>query len=327
MASDDTVLYATRQDGKHYASTIIRMAERFDETAPVGVGFLGILEIAEDLLHRVRSAADGTRRRRIGRASVLAAAALAMLLLPMAVWTPGTLAADTPGAGAASPWGRLSTPEAVPVLVSSDPIDGAIGVDPAKKTIQVKFSANMAGGFSWTGGPPLFPKTTGKPKWVNPRTCELPVELEPGKVYRVGINSTSYMNFQSEDGVPVRPSVIAFVTKGGDPALANALAAPKVVSMNPDRGAKGISSALDKLVVTFDKPMGDGFSWTGGGDDYPETTGKPTWSDDHKTCTLPVKLKPDWKYQLGLNSPSFINFQSSYGVPLAPIEWKFTTGK
>lgn len=43
------------------------------------------------------------------------------------------------------------------------------------------------------------------------------------------------------------------------------------------------------------------------------------------TCVLSVRLKPDWSYRLGLNSPSHINFQSIGGVPLEPVEWTFTT--
>ncbi|MBI5092903.1 MAG: Ig-like domain-containing protein [Candidatus Hydrogenedentes bacterium] len=324
MASDDTVLYTTRQEGRHYASTIIRMAENFDETAPAGAGFLGILEIADNLLHRVRSAADAARPRRMGRVSAVAVALLAVLLLPMTVWTPTTLAADVPPAEAAAP---PPSPVDTPAITSSQPANGASDVDPALSAIRVTFNVDMAQGFSWTGGPPLFPETTGKPRWVDARTCELPVKLESGKVYRLGINSKSHRNFRSVAGAPVRPQVIAFVTKGGDPSLAGALKPPNVVSMNPERGASGVSPALDKLVVTFDRAMGGGFSWTGGGENYPETAGAPSWSDDKKTCTLPVKLKPDWKYRVGLNSPSHVNFQSSYGIPLQPVEWTFSTGK
>jgi len=43
---------------------------------------------------------------------------------------------------------------------------------------------------------------------------------------------------------------------------------------------------------------------------------KPFWTDDHKTCVLPVQLKPGWEYRLGLNSPSHKNMPSAGGVPL-----------
>ena len=100
---------------------------------------------------------------------------------------------------------------------------------------------------------------------------------------------------------------------------------PAIVSMQPDNGASDVSLTLTALVVTFDRPMGGGFSWTGGGDQFPETTGEPYWSTDRKTCYLPVKLKAGWSYRLGLNSKSFKNFTSEQGVPLTPVVWTFTT--
>ncbi|MBI4557701.1 MAG: SEL1-like repeat protein [Candidatus Hydrogenedentes bacterium] len=98
MACDDAVLYATRQEGRKYASTIIRVAESFDETVPAGAGFLGLLEISENLLQRIRSAADATRSRRFGRRSLAALAALALLLIPMGVWTAASSAEEAPSA-------------------------------------------------------------------------------------------------------------------------------------------------------------------------------------------------------------------------------------
>lgn len=217
-----------------------------------------------------------------------------------------------------------STPP--PRLVSTVPTNGATEVDPASITaLRVTFDRDMAGGFSWTGGPPLFPPTNGSPKWLDTRTCELPVALEAGKLYRVGINSKSHRNFKSVSGVPARPTVIAFTTKGAGEELAEQLKPPHVVTMEPGNGAVNVSPTLDKLRVTFDRPMGGGFSWTGGGENYPEATGPPSWSEDRMTCVLPVRLKPNWSYRLGLNSPSHINFQSIGGIPLEPVEWTFTT--
>ena len=153
----------------------------------------------------------------------------------------------------------------------------------------------------------------------------LPVKLEAGKLYRVGINSKSHRNFKSVEGLPVRPQVLAFATKGADASTITGLEPPEAVSLAPGDGDESVSPTLERLTVTFDRPMGGGFSWTGGGDHYPETTGKPEWSADKKTCTLPVKLKPNWDYVLGLNSPSHNNFQSESGVPLEPVAWQFKT--
>ena len=40
---------------------------------------------------------------------------------------------------------------------------------------------------------------------------------------------------------------------------------------------------------------------------------------------LPVELKPNSQYRLGLNSPSHKNFKSADGVPLAPVVYTFKT--
>ncbi len=68
-------------------------------------------------------------------------------------------------------------------------------------------------------------------------------------------------------------------------------------------------------------------SWTGGGPQFPQIPkGKmPTWSKDGKTCVLPVQLKANSKYALGLNSVSHKNFQSKSGVPLRPVRYNFST--
>ena len=73
--------------------------------------------------------------------------------------------------------------------------------------------------------------------------------------------------------------------------------------------------------------MGGGFSWTGGGPEFPTLPErqKPHWSKDRMTATLPVSLKPNSAYRLGLNSKSFKNFASADGVPLEPVVYKFRT--
>ena len=68
---------------------------------------------------------------------------------------------------------------------------------PRSTEITVTFDQEMGGGMSWTGGGPEFPPSPEgqKAQWRDKRTCVLPVKLEAGHFYRVGINSTSYQNF------------------------------------------------------------------------------------------------------------------------------------
>jgi RNA polymerase sigma-70 factor (ECF subfamily) len=102
-----------------------------------------------------------------------------------------------------------------PWIVSTSPAVGAMDVDPALKEITVTFDQDMVGGMSWTGGGPEFPSTQegAQAQWRDKRTCVLPVKLQAGRYYRVGINSLSYRNFRSAAGVPAAPSAIYFTTQ------------------------------------------------------------------------------------------------------------------
>jgi|GEM_PF-7053940 len=86
---------------------------------------------------------------------------------------------------------------------------------------------------------------------------------------------------------------------------------PRILHTNPDAFANDVSPSLDKITVTFDRAMMDqSWSWTGGGDTYPQTTGRPFYDDSRTTCTLPVKLEAGKVYWVGINSPSHRNFKT-----------------
>jgi hypothetical protein len=155
----------------------------------------------------------------------------------------------------------------------------------------------------------------------------LPVQLQAGHLYRVGINAPSFKNFRSVEGVPANVSAIYFTTKGASEALKRRVSVPQIVELTPKNNATDADPSLTELRVTFNVPMAEGCSWTGGGPNFPTIPEgkKPYWTADHKTCVLPVELKPGWQYRLGLNSPSFQNFRSAGGVPLTPIPYTFKT--
>lgn len=253
------------------------------------------------------------RKRAFGWTSRLAVAALAILLLPMDPAAVESAAADTP----------------YPLIVKTTPQAGATGVDPALKEIAVTFDRDMGKGISFTGGPPHFPPTdeTRKPAWKDARTCVLPVKLAQGAFYRIGINSMSHQNFKSTSGAAAPPSAIFFTTKGATPEVEKQLRVPEIVSLEPNSGATDVDPKTDTLRVTFNMPMGEGMSWTGGGPNFPKLPDgkRATWSNDGLTCTLLVILEPAHDYQLGLNSLSHNNFQSRSGVSLAPVLYKFRT--
>ena len=170
--------------------------------------------------------------------------------------------------------GGLSSAQAAqgaPQIVSTTPARGASDVDPALKEITVTFDRDMEEGMSWTGGGPEVPPTAeGKQAhWRDKRTCVLPVKLQSGHHYRIGINSVSYRNFRSASGVPALTSAIWFTTSGTSDEPKRDTQAPKLVSVKPAYGATDVSPDLKELRVTFNVPMGEGCSWTGGGPEFP----------------------------------------------------------
>ena len=218
----------------------------------------------------------------------------------------------------------------LPRLIESVPKTGQSDVSPDLKEIRVTFDRDMGKGMSWTGNPESFyppGDENVRARWVNARTCVLPVKLEKGKYYRVGLNSDSYRNFRSARGVSFPPSVVYFTTEGASAEVRNRLRVPKIVDLKPANGASDVDPSITELRVTFDMPMGKGMSWTGGGPSFPESPpdSRAEWTADGKTCVLPVSLRPGRSYRLGLNSLSFNNFQSESGVPLDPVVYRFKT--
>ncbi len=114
-----------------------------------------------------------------------------------------------------------ATSTANPFVVGTTPISMTNDVSPGTKQITVTFDQAMRDGvWSWIGSGEAYPETTGKIHYNREKTtCTLPVKLEPGKVYRLGINSPSYKNFKNSRGMPARPYAILFSTadKNGKP--------------------------------------------------------------------------------------------------------------
>ena len=219
-----------------------------------------------------------------------------------------------------------------PKIVATSPAVGATDVDPGLTEITVTFDQEMGGGMSWTGGGPEFPPVPEgqKAQWRDKRTCVLPVKLEAGHYYRMGINSTSHQNFSSDHGLAARPSAIYFTTQGASDELKAMTLVPQVASLDPYNGAQNVSPAVTELRVTFSMPMGGGCSWctvSDDGADFPKGRERKRvyWTEDKKTCVLPVELKPGMTYRLSLNAPEFKNFQSAGGVPLEPVAYTFKT--
>ncbi len=102
---------------------------------------------------------------------------------------------------------------------------------------------------------------------------------------------------------------------------------PVVVKTVPQSGDVKVDASLEEIQVTFSKEMADGtWSWSQvSTDTFPETTGKPKYLEDKKTCVLPVKLEPRKTYVIWLNSEKFRNFRDAKGQPSVPYLLVFET--
>ena len=213
-----------------------------------------------------------------------------------------------------------------PRIVKNEPSAGATDVSAGIAEITVTFDQNMLPGYSWMNGP-AFPEVTGKPVWRGKRTCVLPVKLQRGRFYRLGINSSDeqFQNFTNEHGVPVAPGVLCFVTAGASETEKAKAIAPRVMATIPANDSKDVDPATSAIEVVFDKPMSSGMSWTGYGKKYPMGSAPAYWKNDRRTCVFPVRLQAGHEYEIGVNDLYDVNFQSADGVPAVRSVLRFKT--
>ncbi len=105
---------------------------------------------------------------------------------------------------------------APPVIVRTVPEAGQTDVDPALKEITVTFSKPMRdGNWSWVRiSAGSFPKIAGQPSYqADQRTAVLPVALDPGRTYALGLNISPHENFQDQDGRKAIPYLLVFSTR------------------------------------------------------------------------------------------------------------------
>jgi beta-lactamase regulating signal transducer with metallopeptidase domain len=304
LACDALALsYAQEEENRPYGRTIIKLLEGFGGSA-WAPSLAGTVESKNQMKERISMIA---KFRRTNRVPALAGALF--IGLGLVTLTDAQTAGKSPARNAAG--GRP------PNIIATSPPVGATDVDPGLKEIIVTFDQDMGGGMSWTGGGSEYPPAPEgqRARWRDKRTCVLPVKLEAGHLYRVGINSQSYRNFRSAAGVPAIPSAIYFTTQGASEELKRQISPPKIVATSPAVGATDVDPGLTEITVTFDQDMGGGMSWTGGGSEYPPAPeGQRARWRDKRTCVLPVKLQAGHFYRVGINSTSYQNFCSVHGI-------------
>ena len=327
-ACDQDVLRQIDSSPADYGQTLLNVLSVARGRALYQANLVGVYEPGANVQQRLEEIMKDQPGTRAPALWYLAMASLLVVFLPMASVNSATdqpTSTDQPTATVE----QASAPAMPAWVAETSPAIGATDVDPNISEITITFDRDMSKGMSWTGGGEEFPSVPegAQAQWRDDRTCVLPVKLEKGQFYRVGINSTSHRNFRSAEGDPAPCTAIYFATEGASRAVAARVRVPKIVKMVPENGATDVDPKVKALRVTFDVPMGEGMSWTGGGEHFPEMPvgEQAKWTGGGKTCVLPVTLQPGHEYQLGINSPSHINFQSKWGVPVAPVRYQFKT--
>jgi capsular polysaccharide biosynthesis protein len=111
--------------------------------------------------------------------------------------------------------GNTHAAKVPPVVIETFPVSGTSDVDPGLTEIRARFSKPMQDGdWAWSKwGEDNFPETTGTARFLDDRTCVLPVLLQPGQVYAIWVNSESHPTFKDRDGYPAVPYLLIFETK------------------------------------------------------------------------------------------------------------------
>jgi tetratricopeptide (TPR) repeat protein len=104
-------------------------------------------------------------------------------------------------------------------------------------------------------------------------------------------------------------------------------AKPKVIKTTPAHGQQNISPALAQITIEFDQDMDTtgGYSICGGGPNFPETTGKPQWTNK-RTLVMSVKLQANHNYEMSINCPSYQNCKGANGESAEIYPLNFKTG-
>ena len=140
--------------------------------------------------------------------------------------------------------------ERQPVVVSTIPSANDHAVDPTTSSFRVVFSRDMSHDtFSFTCAGPRFPAVVGEPRWLSAKQISLPVRLQPGRSYCVGINSDSNSGFRDIDGTAVTPLQVRFSTRALD--RTERLAANRAAVRALEMGLRERYSYRDRLAVDW----------------------------------------------------------------------------
>lgn len=101
---------------------------------------------------------------------------------------------------------------------------------------------------------------------------------------------------------------------------------PVITSMSIANGAANVDPALKEIVIRFDRPMTNSWSFARVRPDLSPKIDKPRFDDTGTVFTMAVTLEPAREYELIVNRPDG-NFRARDGAPLKPVLVYFATAK
>ena len=104
-----------------------------------------------------------------------------------------------------------------PSVIKTVPQAGDTNVDPSLKEISVTFSKDMKTNNQWSWlhyTLETFPQIDkNNIRYLDKRTCVLPVKLKPEKTYVIRINTQQYNYFKDKNGKSAIPYLLVFQTR------------------------------------------------------------------------------------------------------------------
>ena len=112
---------------------------------------------------------------------------------------------------------EISVETMPPSVIKTVPQAGDTRVDPSLKEISVTFSKDMKTNNQWSWCHytlETFPQIDkNNIRYLDKRTCVLPVKLKPGKTYVIRINTQQYNYFKDKNGNSAVPYLFVFQTR------------------------------------------------------------------------------------------------------------------
>lgn len=214
-----------------------------------------------------------------------------------------------------------------PVVISSTPASGDLGLPASTVDLDVRFSKPMQGGsWAWVQANYPFPET-GEAEYVLPTEHVLhDVVVEADSAYVLWMNDPFgyYASFADDHGQPLLPYPYVIGSGAIDPALAATLP-PAVVATDPVAGTDGVDPGTTRITVTFGEDMDPaGEAWIA---DAPRTTLPITTTgwDDARTAWADVTLTPGTTYAVWINAEDDASFADTDGNAALPYLLTFRT--